>query len=86
MVKDYREFSDIYGPIIVVEGTEGVGYNELVEIQTENHGSLIGQVLEIQEDKAVVQIFGSSTGMNASNTKGSFQGTSFRIWSIGRYF
>ena len=74
MVKDYREFSDIYGPIIVVEGTEGVGYNELVEIQTENHGSLIGQVLEIQEDKAVVQIFGSSTGMNASNTKVRFKG------------
>lgn len=74
MVKDYREFSDIYGPIIVVEGTEGVGFNELVEIQTENQGSLIGQVLEIQEDKAVVQIFGSSTGMNASNTKVRFKG------------
>lgn len=74
MVKDYREFSDIYGPIIVVEGTEGVGYNELVEIQTKDQGSLIGQVLEIQEDKAVVQIFGSSTGMNASNTKVRFKG------------
>ncbi len=74
MVKDYREFSDIYGPIIVVEGTEGVGYNELVEIQTKDRGSLTGQVLEIQEDKAVVQIFGSSTGMNASNTKVRFKG------------
>lgn len=74
MVKDYREFSDIYGPIIVVEGTEGVGYNELVEIQTKDRGTLTGQVLEIQEDKAVVQIFGSSTGMNASNTKVRFKG------------
>ena len=74
MVKDYREFSDIYGPIIVVEGIEGVGYNELVEIQTKDRGSLTGQVLEIQEDKAVVQIFGSSTGMNASNTKVRFKG------------
>lgn len=74
MVKDYREFSDIYGPIIVVEGTEGVSYDELVEIQVEGRESRVGQVLEIQEDKAVVQIFGSNTGINASNTKVRFKG------------
>ena len=56
MLKEYRTISEVVGPLMMVEQVEGVKYDELVEIQLQNGELRHGQVLEVNEDKAMVQI------------------------------
>ena len=36
MLKEYKTIKEIVGPLMVVEGVEGIKYEELVEIETQN--------------------------------------------------
>ena len=36
MYKEYKTIKEVVGPLMLVEGVEGVGYNELVEITQKN--------------------------------------------------
>lgn len=74
MLKEYKTVSDVYGPLMIVEDVADVSYDELVEIQLQNGETRIGQVLEIQEDRAVVQIYGGGSGINLKETKVRFKG------------
>ena len=49
---------------MIVDQVEGVHYNELVEIKLHDGTTRQGQVLEVQEDKAMVQLFEGSSGIN----------------------
>jgi len=60
----YRTTSEIRGPILVVEGVRGAAYNELVEIKLSDGRELIGSVLDTYEDKAIVQVFGMTEGLD----------------------
>src|SRR5205823_4753700 len=46
MAKEYRTITEIAGPLIFVEKTEPVGYNELVEVQLTDGRRKRGQVLD----------------------------------------
>lgn len=63
MLKEYNTIREIVGPLMLVEGIEGVKYNELVEIRQENGEVRSGKVLEINRDKALVQLFEASQGI-----------------------
>ena len=56
MLKEYRTISEVVGPLMMVEQVEGVKYDELVEIQLQNGELRHGQVLEVKDDKEMVQI------------------------------
>ncbi|MBO6104694.1 MAG: V-type ATP synthase subunit B, partial [Methanobrevibacter sp.] len=60
------------GPLMVVEGVEGVAYNEIVEIEAPTGEHRRGQVLEVKDDVAVVQVFEGTTDLNTLNTKVRF--------------
>lgn len=74
MLKEYTKVSDLYGPLMIVDGVEGIAYDELVEIELKNGEKRMGQVLEAQEGKAVVQIYGGTSNMVISDTKARFKG------------
>lgn len=74
MLKEYKTVSEVVGPLMTVEGVEGVKYDELVEIELQNGKRRQGQVLEIEGDKAIVQIFEGSEGINLPETKVRFLG------------
>ena len=74
MLKEYRTINEVVGPLMAVEGVEGVKFDELVEIQMQNGEKRRGQVLEIDGDKAMVQIFEGSSGINLKDTKVRFLG------------
>lgn len=57
MPVEYRTISEISGPLVFVERTKGVAYNELVEITLPSGEKKRGQVLEVEGDKALVQVF-----------------------------
>ncbi len=74
MLKEYKTVSEVVGPLMTVEGVEGVKFDELVDIELQDGSRRRGQVLEIDGDKAVVQIFEGSSGINLPETKVRFLG------------
>ena len=76
MFKEYKTIREVVGPLMLVEGVEGVKYNELVDIVGKNGEIRRGKVLEINRDKAVVQLFENSQGLQISESKARFLGHS----------
>ena len=76
MFKEYKTIREVVGPLMVVDGVEGVKYNELVDIVCGDNSIRRGKVLEINRDKAVVQLFENSQGLQISNSKARFTGHS----------
>ncbi len=76
---NYRSISQINGPLLFVEGIENAAYNEIVTITMENGESRTGQVLESRKGIAVVQVFGSTLGMDTSRTRVRFTGSTARV-------
>ena len=76
MFKEYKTIKEVVGPLMLVEGVEGVKYNELVDVICSNGDIRRGKVLEINRDKAVVQLFENSQGLQISSAKARFLGHS----------
>lgn len=57
MAIEYLGLSNINGPLIVLEGVENAFYEEIVEFVVEGNQKKIGRIVEIYEDKAVIQVF-----------------------------
>ena len=90
VIKEYRTASEVVGPLMIVEQVNNVSYNELVEIQLHNGEIRRGQVLEIHEDKAMVQLFEGSSGINLEKSKIRFAGHALELAvsedMVGRIF
>ena len=74
VTKQYRGLSEVYGPIIVVEGTTDVGYDEAVEVLLANGERRRGHVLEVGRQGTVVEVWSGPTGIEASSTRVRFVG------------
>ncbi|MCD6363742.1 MAG: V-type ATP synthase subunit B [Synergistetes bacterium] len=79
LIKEYKTISGISGPLIVVEKVTDVKYDELVEIQLGNGELRRGRVLEITTDKALVQVFEGTTGLDIENAKVRFLGKALEL-------
>lgn len=79
MLKEYRTIREVVGPLMLVEGVSGVKYDELVEIEQADGEIRQGKVLEINEDKALVQLFESSNGLRIDNARARFLGRSIEL-------
>lgn len=60
------------GPIIVVKRTGNVFYGEIVAVRDRAGDKRIGRVIDVSEKVAVVQIFGTTNGIDLSSTKVEF--------------
>lgn len=65
---EYLGLSKINGPLIVLEGVQDAAYEEIVEITIDRKEKRIGRIVEIYEDKAVIQVFEGSDNMSLKNT------------------
>ena len=79
MLKEDKTIREIVGPLMLVEGVEGVKYNEMVEIVAADGAIRRGKVLEINRDKALVQLFEPSQGIQMSSSKARFLGKSMEL-------
>ncbi|MCC7558083.1 MAG: ATP synthase subunit B [Methanobacteriaceae archaeon] len=77
--REYTTVSEVAGPLMIVEGVEGVAYNEIVDIETPSGEKRRGQVLEVKEDLAVVQVFEGTRDLNTATTKVRFTGETAKI-------
>jgi len=90
MQKEYRTIREVVGPLLLVEGVSGVTYDELVEIEQASGELRRGKVLEIDGDRALVQLFETSHGLKIADSKARFLGRgielSLSMDMLGRVF
>ena len=63
VTREYRTARQIIGPLVMVDGVEGITYGELTDIKLDNGELRRGRVLEVNGDKAVVQVFEGTSGL-----------------------
>jgi V/A-type H+-transporting ATPase subunit B len=78
-VNEVLGVSRVEGPLIFVEGTGSVGYDEVVEIIDEQGRVRQGRVLEVGDGVAAVEVFAGTTGLSIDGTKVHFLGQPFSI-------
>ncbi len=69
---DYRTLNYVTGPLIFVNAVEGVAYNEMVRIDMPDGSERSGQVLEVTDDVAVIQVFEGTQGIDVDKTSVNF--------------
>ena len=79
MRKEYRTIKEVVGPLMLVEDVSGVKYDELVEIVQADGSIRRGRVLEINGDKALLQLFEGSQGLRIADSKARFLGKSIEL-------
>ena len=69
---EYRGVTSVDGPIVVLKRTEDVFYNETVCVRDRSGEKRLGKIVDISEDAVIVQIFGSTTGLDLNETTYEF--------------
>ncbi len=78
-MKEYKTITEISGPLVFVSDITGVSYNEIVEVMLPDGERRKGQVLDISEKIAVVQVFGPTAGISSGQTTVRFLGETMRL-------
>lgn len=68
MAVEYLGLSAINGPLVVLEGVRGASYDEIVEMTVGGNEKKLGRIVEVYEDKAIIQVFEGTEGMALRNT------------------
>jgi V/A-type H+-transporting ATPase subunit B len=79
MIKEYTSVTNVIGPLMIVEKIENVSYGEIVQIKTASGEERLGQVLEVGNDKAVVQVFEGTSGLDTEKTRVRFTGETMKL-------
>lgn len=65
---EYLGLSEINGPLVALEGVRNASFEEIVEISVDDKEKRIGRIVEIYQDKAIIQVFEGSEGMSLTNS------------------
>ncbi len=76
---EYKGLSKIDGPLLFIDGIHDVGLDEVVEIYSPDKEERVGSVLEISENRAVIQVFQGTSGLSNSTTRVRFKGDTLKI-------
>lgn len=90
ITKEYRTARQIIGPLVLLEGVEGVTYGELTDIKEPDGSLRRGRVLEVNGDKALVQVFEGTSGLAPESIAVKFLGKGMELGvsqdMLGRVF
>ncbi|MFO7992390.1 MAG: V-type ATP synthase subunit B [Thermoplasmata archaeon] len=71
---EYQNVKEVSGPLMVVEGISGVAFNEIARIKLPSGEERLGQVLEAESNRAVIQVFAGTRGLDTKDTSVQFTG------------
>ncbi len=90
VTREYSTAKDIIGPLILVEGVEGITYGELTDIKLTDGSTRRGSVLEVNGDRAIVQVFEGTSGLSPRDITVKFLGKGIELGvsqdMLGRVF
>lgn len=89
-MQEYKSIVEISGPLMIVDKVSNVRYGEVVEIETSSGERKLGQVLDAMLSRAIVQVFGGTSGLDIEKTKVRFIGETMKVGvstdMLGRIF
>lgn len=65
---EYLGLSEINGPLIALEGVRDASFDEIVELTVGGKEKKLGRIVELYEDKAIIQVFEGTDNMSLTNT------------------
>jgi len=77
--KEYLILDKVQGPLIILSGVKDAAYDEVVDIIVDGKERKMGKVVQIYQDRAVIQVFEPTIGMSVENVSVHFKGESFKI-------
>ncbi len=90
MNKEYKTIREVVGPLMLVDGVEGATYDELVEVRDQDGRIRMGKVLEVENDRALVQLYESAQGLQITRARAKFLGHGVQLGvsedMLGRVF
>ena len=79
MYKDYLTITDVSGPLLIVAKVKDIKFGELVEIFLTDGCKRRGQVLEVNRDTALIQVFEGTSGIDVEESKVRFLGREIEL-------
>ena len=76
---EYVGAARVEGALVIVERVRDAGYDELVEIKDPSGAARLGRVLDISDERAVVQVLEGTDGLSGSTLRARFLGESMRL-------
>jgi len=76
---EYKTIGGVNGPLVILDHVKFPKYAEIVNLTLTNGDKRQGQVLEIDGDKAIVQVFEGTAGVDAKSTRCEFTGDVMKI-------
>jgi V/A-type H+-transporting ATPase subunit B len=73
------KIAEIAGPLLLAEGVSGAAYDELVEVHLQSGVVRLGKVLEIKDDKALIQVFEGTDGLDLKTVTLRFRGRGLEL-------
>jgi V/A-type H+-transporting ATPase subunit B len=67
MLKEYRTVKSISGPLMLVESVDGARYGEIVEIELGDGLIRHAQILQVERDKVLIQVFEGTEGIDVDS-------------------
>lgn len=77
--RTFRKLTGVNGPLIILDGVNNLKYAEIVTLTLSDGSKRSGQVLEVTGNKAVVQVFEGTSGIDVKKTAVSFSGDTFKL-------
>jgi V/A-type H+-transporting ATPase subunit B len=74
MLKEYQTVAEIYGPLMLVESVGEAKFGHIVDIEIADGSVRHGQILQIEKDKVLVQVFEGTEGINVDKSTVRFLG------------
>jgi V/A-type H+-transporting ATPase subunit B len=65
---EFQGLESVAGPIIILRRREDVGFGEIVAVRDGRGEKKTGRVVDLSEEYAAVQVFGSTTGLSTEQT------------------
>ena len=65
---EYLGLSSVNGPLVVLEGVQDAFFDEIVEFVIDSDTRKMGRIVELYEDRAVIQVFEGTENMSLKNT------------------
>ena len=71
----YKTVTGVNGPLVILDDVKFPKYAEIVKLTLNDGTQRTGQVLEVSGNKAIIQVFEGTSGIDAKHTICEFTGT-----------
>ena len=90
MLKEYQTVTSIAGPLMMVEMVDEAKYGHIVDIELGDGSIRHGQILQVENDKVLVQVFEGTSGIDVNDSTARFLGKplelALSVDMLGRVF